>query len=438
MDRQLTKILDQEKSKNNFSSYLYNPTTKHLKIEGARIFPPISEFGDDIEILDLSKGYLSKLPEEFVKMNKLQVLFLSENDFKEIPPVIAKIPNLKFLGMKSCQITSISETVLPKTLRWLTLTNNHINKLPKSIGQLKNLEKLLLSGNQLSTLPLEILQCQNLALIRISANNFQSSPLEMLSSLPKLAWYADAGNPFCHKNIVNTISVNIIPWDNISLQEKIGESAQNKIYRAKIKKNNQIVAVKIFGSEINSDGCSEDDIKASLHAGTHPHLIGAIGKIDDAPNGQKALVLPIIPPNFHKLGNNPSFTTCTRDTFPDNTNFSIKYIATVLNGICQALIHLHSRGIMHGDLYAHNILVNENAYPYLGDFGSASLYSPSKNSLREKIDVCAFGYLIDGLLSNCFEKENPKYQTFEKIRDLCLTINPNSRPSFQEINNFFQ
>jgi len=148
--------------------------------------------------------------------------------------------------------------------------------------------------------------------------------------------------------------------------------------------------------------------------------------------------LPIIPENFHKLGNSPSFTTCTRDTFPDNTNFSTDYITTVLNGICQALIHLHSRGIMHGDLYAHNILVDENAYPYLGDFGSASLYPPTKNSLREKIDLCAFAYLIDDLLSNCPEKENLKYQTFEKIRDLCLAANPNSRPDFQEINIMLQ
>jgi hypothetical protein len=427
---ELTKILDKEK--NGDLTFSYDSATRRLTIRGAVQFPPIYDFYNHIEILDMSGGHMSKLPNDFSKMKNLKVLFLSNNDFEEIPEVIVKISNLDFLGMKSCKISLISEMVLPKNLRWLTLTDNQIDHLPKSIGDLKKLEKLLLAGNRLSVLPKEIVQCQNLSLIKISANNFQDSPLDILSNLPKLAWYGDAGNPFCNNENIEMPSVNFISQNAIEIKEMIGESAQNKVYKARLKETKMDVAIKVYGGKINSDGYTEDEIKASIFAGEHPHLVGAIGI------GQDALVLPLISPDFHNLGLPPSLSTCTRDTFSEDTTFSNDYIANVLSGICQVSIFLHSKGIMHGDLYAHNILVNKNGYPYLGDFGSASLYNPSKDFNREKIDVRAFGYLIDDLLTHCVETETKDYKKFDRIRQSCLKTNPIDQPTFLEINKILE
>lgn len=64
--------------------------------------------------------------------------------------------------------------------------------------------------------------------------------------------------------------------------------------------------------------------------------------------------------------------TITRDTFPLKKIFSLSFIFNVLIGIASACIHLHQRkyrSIMHGDLYAHNILVQSDGTPLLtGNF----------------------------------------------------------------------
>lgn len=224
----------------------------------------------------------------------------------------------------------------------------------------------------------------------------------------------------------------MISWDEIEIKEKIGESAQNEVYKAKIKKNNKEVAIKIYGNKVTSDGYPDDDMQTNVLAGNCPHLIEVIGKIKDMPNNGKALILSLIPSEFDNLGLPPNFDSCTRDTFLENTLFSIKFIKTVINDMKQALVHLHEKGIMHGDIYSHNILVNQKGYSYLGDFGAASIYDPKKDLNRQKIDVRAFGCLIEDLLSKCDEKENIDYKSLNKMRQYCLD-DFSKRPLFKDL-----
>lgn len=55
----------------------------------------------------------------------------------------------------------------------------------------------------------------------------------------------------------------------------------------------------------------------------------------------------------------PSLESCTRDIYPLGQSFSLVVLCI-------------ARGILHGDLYAHNILWNEQGDALLGDFGAAS------------------------------------------------------------------
>jgi serine/threonine protein kinase len=160
--------------------------------------------------------------------------------------------------------------------------------------------------------------------------------------------------------------------------------------------------------------------------GDHPNFIQVLGRIVNAPNNQQGLVLPLLdssPSAYQILGNPPSFTTCTRDTFVQGTLFSFERIFKVLLGISFAAAHLHNplpggrnRGIMHGDLYAHNILVHQSTgHALLTDFGAASFKpslepqqgdapvpsASSEQSLRlEQIEVRAFGCLVEDLLDH--------------------------------------
>ena len=63
----------------------------------------------------------------------------------------------------------------------------------------------------------------------------------------------------------------------------------------------------------------------------------------------------------------------------------------------KALKHLHARGILHGDLYAHNILWNPvTGEAVLSDFGAAMLSNtlpPADRALLQAIEWRAFAHL---------------------------------------------
>lgn len=106
----------------------------------------------------------------------------------------------------------------------------------------------------------------------------------------------------------------------------------------------------------------------------------------------------------------------------------------MLRGIASACQRLYSCGIMHGDLFAHNILTNEMGHALLGDFGAASLYTPTTDRIREQIDVRAFGCLMDDLLSRCLDGSTPEQFTpWRDLQEACLSEHITERPYFRDI-----
>jgi hypothetical protein len=414
--------------------------TKTLKLScGITSFPQhIFELADTLEILDLSGNNLSELPSNFHELKKIKIAFFSENIFSQFPEVLSKCENLTMIGFKSNQIQTISETAFPKSLRWLILTNNQIEKLPKSIGDCKDLQKVALAGNKLTSLPDEMAQCQNIELLRISANYIAELP-EWLLSLPKLAWLAYSGNPCCVQ-LTQKNTIQEIEWDEFSLNEKLGEGASGVIYKANWNNphsNQIIVAIKLFKGEVTSDGYPEDEINTCLSIGNQKNLVKVLGKIKNHPQKTSGLVFELIPPNYFNLGHPPNFETCTRDTF--TIKYTFDHTLIILKNIANACHHLHSRGIMHGDLYAHNTLIDEQGNTILGDFGAASIYDLKSNHTHkfEKLDVRAYGYLIEDLLLNLLDDNSflEHKERLKKIKNDCLKTEIINRPSFSEIIN---
>ena len=179
--------------------------------------------------------------------------------------------------------------------------------------------------------------------------------------------------------------------------------------------------------------------------GQHPNFIPVLGRLLNAPNSQMGLILPLISSDFQILGNPPSFDSITRDTFKAGTSFTLSFIVQCLRGIASAALHLHSTvSLMHGDLYAHNILVNDTgSTPLLTDFGAASFkrgddvsFSAEEVQCLEGIEVRAFGCLIDDLLSH-LEKDDANsvdtLNSLEALRTRCWDVSVLSRPRFSEI-----
>lgn len=381
---------------------------------------------DTLEILDLSHNRLSKLP-DLSSLKKLKIAFFSFNLFTEVPTAFKNCEHLYMLGLKGNQIERFDEDILPLSISWLILTDNKIKTLPRSIGKLSKLQKFPLAGNQLTSLPQEMSQCRNLELIRLSANELSEIPSWLLK-LPKLAWLAFSGNPCSTAPVA---SLDEIAYESLEMSELLGEGASGQIYKGYDKHAEAEVAVKLFKGAVTSDGFAHDEMNAYMSTGEHPHLISVHAKIKGSePLG---LVLELIPSHYENLGLAPNFETCTRDTFVDGTEFDLETIYSVARAMVSAAEHLHARGLMHGDLYAHNILFNiDDQHCYFGDFGAATFYDKAE-ILYEKIEVRAFGCLLEDMLAQCNDREREGYTCLSHLAEACMDEDVKKRPSFSKI-----
>lgn len=410
--------------------------TKHLKLSSNLTeFPlEILDLHETLEILDLSQNKLTSLPNNFDKLSKLKIAFFSDNLFTELPEVLGKCPNLEMIGFKSNQIKTVSENAFPKITRWLILTNNQIEVIPKSLGNCYRLQKLALAGNKIKEIPTEMVNCQNLELIRISANLLTEFP-NWLLQLPKLSWMAFAGNPFSEMAQIPN-QLNEINWADLNINVQLGQGASGIIYKSTLKGLEEEVAVKIFKGEVTSDGLPLNEMNACMAAGNHNNLVKVLGKITNHPQQKEGLVMGLIPNSYKNLGNPPSFESCSRDVFNAGTNFTINQILNIASGTAAVCKQLHSLGINHGDLYAHNIMFDDDGNHLLGDFGAATFYDVTSTVAEElqKIEVRAFGCLLEDLLHNTNEdNQHSTIKSLIQLKDNCMQPNILARPSFSEI-----
>ncbi|MEH8199230.1 leucine-rich repeat-containing protein kinase family protein [Aeromonas allosaccharophila] len=433
---------------------------RHLKLsENLTEFPPeILSLKETLEVLDLTGNRLSALPDELAGFSKLRIIFCSENRFTELPEVLGRCPALTMVGFKANRIATVSARALPAGLRWLILTDNAVQQLPDELGQCDALQKLMLAGNRLRELPASLANCRRLELLRIAANRIERFP-EWLLALPRLAWLAYSGNPFSEGEEARAIDdahVAPIVWETLVLGELLGQGASGVIHRATIfddmadKSADEVsqasgrgeasqVAVKLFKGAVTSDGLPRCEMAASLAAGTHPNLIKVMGKVADHPSGIAALVMELIDPAFANLAGPPSLDSCTRDVYPEGLRLCVPDALAMAHGIASVAGHLHRAGIMHGDLYGHNILFARGsdapARALLGDFGAASLYDRSDRERAvglERLEVRAFGCLLEELLAHC-DTQDSSLDGLHQLKAACLSELPAERPDFAYI-----
>jgi hypothetical protein len=404
--------------------------------EGLSHFPrEIFGLADTLEVLDLSSNNLSELPPDFGKLKKLKILFCSENLFTVLPEVLADCPLLDIVGFKANRIEKIPARALNSNIRWLILTNNKITELPAQIGNCTRMQKLMLAGNRLKKLPVELSNCCNLSLLRISANQLSELP-QWLLNMPKLSWLAFSGNLFNVKPELKAIP--FIDHQELEIGHRLGEGASGIISKAtwRVKQQAKEVAVKLFKGAVTSDGHPEDEMLAYMAAGQHDGLVMLLGQVIAHPENRAGLVMELISQRFFNLGNPPSFESCTRDVFQEDVSLSVNQVIRIASTIASVAAQLHGNGMMHGDLYAHNILIDGEGNTLFGDFGAASFYDRADAETAyalERIEVSAYGYLLDDLLGLCTatSKEDPALLKLANLRDVCISQSILSRPSFQ-------
>ncbi len=403
--------------------------------EGLNVFPiEIFDLADMLEVLDLSGNMLRELPQDFGRLWKLRIFFCSDNLFTVLPEVLADCKQLDIVGFKANTITTVPAKSLNTNIRWLILTNNNIEVLPDEIGECARLQKLMLAGNKLRSLPDSLRNCRNLSLLRIAANRLTALP-DWLLHMPRLSWLAFSGNEFSVTS--SSDEAQVVDWSTINTTEVLGEGASGIIYKGVLANEQKEVAVKVFKGAVTSDGLPKDELQAFIAAGTHKGLVRILGQIAGHPNGRKGVVMELIDKTYYNLGLPPTFDTCTRDVFDNDMQLSARQVVRIAGTMASVARHLHSRGIMHGDFYAHNILIDSQGNALLGDFGAASVYDPTNTHLAfalERIEVSAFGCLLDDLLQLCPQEHHTNIaEQLSNLRDACMAEDVNSRPSFEYV-----
>jgi len=411
---------------------------------GLTEFPrEIFDLADSLEILNLSGNALTSLPDDLPRLRKLRVLFCSDNQFTSVPEVLGQCLQLSMVGFKANQIRTLPAAALPPLLRWLILTDNQLASLPPEIGNCQHMQKLMLAGNQLTSLPETLANCTNLGLLRIAANQLTALPAWLLA-MPQLSWLAYAGNPFgaaAEAAVVARHPIASIPWAQLRIEQQLGEGASGVIYRAAWHRGAAVpteVAVKLFKGAVTSDGLPHSEMAACISAGQHPNLIAVKGKITGHPAGAEGLVLELIDPIFGNLAGPPSLASCTRDVYAPSAAFGLPAALRLARGIAAAAAHLHAQGIMHGDLYGHNILYTKAGESLLGDFGAACFFDPNDVATAhalQRLEVRAFGCLLEELLAHCPEAAAAPaiHQAWQALLGRCTQPEAAARPLFAEI-----
>lgn len=385
---------------------------RHVRLThlGLTEFPrALFDLADTLELLDLSGNQLTTLPDDLARLTQLRVLFASNNPFTTLPAVLGQCPQLEMVGFKACQIAHVPGSSLPARLRWLILTDNQLTALPASLGQRPRLQKLMLSCNQLTALP-DLRDCSQLELLRIASNQFSATPAQLLQ-LPALAWPAVAGNPITQKSellALTNAGQTAISYQNLQVHELLGEGASGHIYRATLRQGDgteQAIALKVFKAAFTSDGTPQSELAAGMAAGQHPQLLTPLAQVHGHPQGQLAMALPLLPAGWCNLAGPPSLASCTRDVYAPSTRFTPATALRLLACVRSAVQHLHAQGVLHGDLYAHNILWQPaTGEAILSDLGAAALTRglPAQQVAQlQAMEWLAFAHLEAEVMARC-------------------------------------
>ncbi|XP_058089566.1 probable LRR receptor-like serine/threonine-protein kinase At5g63710 isoform X3 [Magnolia sinica] len=320
-------------------------------------------------------------------------LSLASNGFSgTLSPSITK---LKFLISLELQNNHLSGT-LPdylssmEHLQYLNLANNSFSgPIPSSWGRLSNLKHLVISKNDLSgEIPDSITNITGLIEVDLSSNDFIGRIPTKLFSVPtynftgtRLACGSNLQQPCASSSSrpgedeckIFFGQLRRFSWrelqlatDNFSESNVIGQGGFGKVYKGTLSDNTK-VAVKRLTDYYNPGGEAAFLREVELiSVAVHRNLLRLIG-LCTTPS-ERILVYPFM--------QNLSVAYRLRDLKPGEKGLDWPTRKRVAFGVAHGLEYLHEHcnpKIIHRDLKAANILLDDDFEAVLGDFGLAKL-----------------------------------------------------------------
>ncbi|XP_066539047.1 leucine-rich repeat protein 1 [Hoplias malabaricus] len=191
---------------------------KKLTIMSKKDYPLTSNFPYSLEHLQVSYCKLSRVDMRMLCLKALRTLDLSNNHIKKLPATIGDLSCLTELVLHNNHLESFSETLclstLQRSLRHLDLSQNRLRVLPAQFCQLRELVNLKVDDNKLLHLPFRIGQLSNLRFLSAAHNQLTVLPGDFRKlSLENLDLF---GNPFTQPNPLDHTIQLTFP---LSLQE---------------------------------------------------------------------------------------------------------------------------------------------------------------------------------------------------------------------------
>jgi hypothetical protein len=404
----------------DLAAWLVTPRVTAIRVTGYRNRIPCIPQGVcnlvALTDLKLSDNNIACLPREISRLTALRDIDISGNSLEELPREIGALTALTSLNAMGNQLGRLPESIgALRNLKRLGLKNNRLTTLPPSIGQLTQLQELFLTDNLLESLPEEITECKDLVKLQASHNALHSLPgslgglprLELLrvacckvEELPQgladsrsLAWLSLASNPLGGVSASPRRSnVTLASFKDVEISRKLGDGASGEVFEGRWR--NRHVAVKLFRSDRSPDGHSRDEIAIAC-ALSDRHLIRVLARLEE-PLG---LIMEYV--DGKPMAEKPNANSLLRCRWAPDAAFELPFVLRAAAGVASALEHMHARGFAHGDVYAHNVLADEEGNAVLCDYGASFQY-PRIGGLAPALegqDARAFGLFLRDMVS---------------------------------------
>ncbi|OQS00834.1 serine/threonine protein kinase [Achlya hypogyna] len=150
------------------------------------------------------------------------------------------------------------------------------------------------------------------------------------------------------------------------LVSKKGEGTFSEVLKAQNVKDSKYHAIKCMKNHFESIDQVNNlrEIQALRRLSPHPHIIKLEEVLYDQPSGRLALVFELMDANLYEMIRGR------------RTYLNPELIRSLMYQLVKSLDHMHNKGIFHRDIKPENILVENNEFLKLADFGSCrGIYS---------------------------------------------------------------
>ncbi|MEW5319424.1 MAG: hypothetical protein WDW38_010577 [Sanguina aurantia] len=341
--------------------------------------------------LDLSGNTLTTLPTTICELTALVKLNLMDNRLQQLPADIGALTGIRILGLKGNALTHLPDSFTRlASLQQLFLTGNRLEELPAGFSALSSLVKMQASFNALPRLPGALLHLPALEMLRLAVCNIAAMPsaavLMAPGVWPRMAWFSlvrrctARSRPvarclfallrraaFRRGGVRQTRATRCVRrrlpgsaccptsppshWQRWQWRRggRLGAGASGEVCRATWR--GQTIALKRFHGALSPDGATQDEVRISASL-DHPRITRVLAVAAD----EGAMLLRLVP--GQPLADRPTQEVLLRCRWPADRLFSAHAALVIAHDLASALRYMHAAGVCHGDVYAHNVLLD--------------------------------------------------------------------------------